>query len=99
MEQKVRSAAKSPQIYILALFDCCRIKYEKEMEKLTRSGGQEKIDESKKDENLILIFGCSPNWTVPSKSTLVTDFFDFLSNGADRRGYVILPGNLYYFKT
>ena len=100
LEGMVRSVGSSPRLYMLVLFDCCRISFDKQKEKesVLRSGPQAE-EENKDGENLIMVFGCKPDWTVKGKSTLVVDLFQSLSNSADERGYVPLPGNLIYFKT
>ena len=77
LEQLLRAVGSCPRLYTFAVFDCCRISYDKSKERVSRSGPSSQ-EESKDGENLILVFGCKPNWKVAGESTLVIDFFGFL---------------------
>ena len=48
---------------------------------------------------MILAFGCPPSRYTAASSTLAKDFFRFLVDDADSKGYIALPGNLNFFHT
>ena len=90
LEKMLRSIAKMPESYIVAMFDCCR-----ETSPSARGGGTTNSEEM----NLVISFACAPSTGSPMKSNFAVDYFEYLRRKSHPDdGSILLPDVLNYWK-
>ena len=92
LEMQLRTLARVPSSYVVAIFDCCRQNMSAAMRGVTDPEDIKLGLKEDDDINLYMSFGCAPSDSVPAKSTLVENYFLHLrkqAHGYD--GSVLLP--------
>ena len=69
LESRLRSLKVIEFTYVIGVFDCCRSIFKTPQQVTEHRGAIDQADEEEhEDHNLVLVFGCEPEYVVKAKS-------------------------------